>query len=510
MILGPALDNVLPRKQLIGLIESSALRDKTVILSLLSQLLEHNGVLSTQSFAKYIQLLDALLDQDEESLAQAFHLKMFWQPAYLSATKVKVDGVFFVWIGSLGYRQLEYYEIWQRVCRGNTKIYYDSRYLLAGEIKPTLGRLFGCYFDSQQWVERQNHCLQRFLESHELNFDDFFIRYVRRYNPNLAFGLEVQLASIKKRYQYLNQHTHLVDIAKIDGLFDMSARSFERYYQYELILRHNLAAASDIVRLLILYHQGGMYVDFDTLPCFEHCFKRTNQHYPVLVNRNMSDLVKSEIILDLFRRKKALKWGRGRQSSALLDEVMRTFFSDQPQFLKSLSTDVDGLTPEQILIDFPLPGVHQHGLCLSAAKNAGGEFNNNVLVAHKHSKTVRIVLRTMMKRYAFLEQHDIVFGTRLSERHTNDEYWLRFNDYRRDHLKTDNNVTLFLSGPSMILETTLSLCYEVLDIGMCSPSAIALALSHPQLGFSYHYQTQFTVEHMRSSWLRNQNLFSEQ
>jgi hypothetical protein len=500
MILGPALDSVLAREELMGLIESSALRDKAAVCSRLSQLLENHGVLTLNSLAQYIQLLDMILEQDEEALALAFHLKMFWQPTSLVTAKEKVVDVFFVWIGCLGYRQLEYYEVWQRVCSGKTSIYYDSRYLLAGEIKPTFEQLFGGHFDSQQWITQQNHCLKRFLESGESNFDDFFIRYVRRYEPGLALGLEVQLASIKKRYQFIAQHTKLVDIAALSGVFNMNARSFEQYYQYELILRHNLAAASDIVRLLILYHQGGMYVDFDTLPCFEHCFKRTNQHYPHLVKRNMSQVVKSEIILDLLRKKQLLKWGRPRQGLALLDDVMRTFFSDQPQFLQSLLTDIEGLKSEQILPDFSLPSVYAHGLCLSAAKHAGGEFNNNVLIAHKHSKAVRIVLRTMMKRYTFIEQNGIVFGERLSQGQTNDEYWLRFNDYRRDHLKTENHVTLFLTGPSMILETMLSLCYEVLDIEMCSPSAVALALSHPQLGFSFHHQTQFTAEHMRSSW----------
>ena len=37
-------------------------------------------------------------------------------------------------------------------------------------------------------------------------------------------------------------------------------------YNFEIFFRTNLAAASDVIRLLILYEFGGIYIDIDTLP----------------------------------------------------------------------------------------------------------------------------------------------------------------------------------------------------------------------------------------------------
>ncbi|HEB0143683.1 TPA: glycosyl transferase, partial [Serratia marcescens] len=47
----------------------------------------------------------------------------------------------------------------------------------------------------------------------------------------------------------------------ITELFCNDFDDFMRYYHYEIILRHNIASASDIVRLLIIYQYGGTYID---------------------------------------------------------------------------------------------------------------------------------------------------------------------------------------------------------------------------------------------------------
>ncbi|MBT2979769.1 TcdA/TcdB catalytic glycosyltransferase domain-containing protein, partial [Vibrio anguillarum] len=46
-------------------------------------------------------------------------------------------------------------------------------------------------------------------------------------------------------------------------------------YELEMYLRGNLAAASDIARLVILRQYGGLYVDVDTLPVSEGIFNET-------------------------------------------------------------------------------------------------------------------------------------------------------------------------------------------------------------------------------------------
>ncbi|WP_446444294.1 TcdA/TcdB catalytic glycosyltransferase domain-containing protein [Serratia marcescens] len=50
------------------------------------------------------------------------------------------------------------------------------------------------------------------------------------------------------------------------------------YYYYEIILRHNIASASDIVRLLIIYQYGGTYIDVDTLPYIDNIYHKLNKY----------------------------------------------------------------------------------------------------------------------------------------------------------------------------------------------------------------------------------------
>lgn len=53
---------------------------------------------------------------------------------------------------------------------------------------------------------------------------------------------------------------------------------FMKYYYYEIILRCNLASASDIIRLLIIYQYGGVYIDVDTLPYTDNIYYNLNNY----------------------------------------------------------------------------------------------------------------------------------------------------------------------------------------------------------------------------------------
>lgn len=61
----------------------------------------------------------------------------------------------------------------------------------------------------------------------------------------------------------------------------------------------------------------------------------------------------------------------------------------------------------------------------------------------------------------------------------------------------------------LILETILSLSYELLDIDDVSSFTVSTLMQIPALGMSFTEQTQFTSEHMRSTWQSNDNLFTE-
>ncbi|BEO42315.1 hypothetical protein SMQE13_16660 [Serratia marcescens] len=65
---------------------------------------------------------------------------------------------------------------------------------------------------------------------------------------------------------------------RITELFCNDFDGFMKYYYYEIILRHNIASASDITRLLIIYQYGGTYIDVDTLPYIDNIYHKSNKY----------------------------------------------------------------------------------------------------------------------------------------------------------------------------------------------------------------------------------------
>ncbi|MDN3633005.1 MULTISPECIES: TcdA/TcdB catalytic glycosyltransferase domain-containing protein [Vibrio] len=515
MTAGSALDNNLQLVFEVINSSESTLFDKKKACGFVEKLLALQGQINHESVSIFIRLLDELLLADKEQyLARDVLQRISWlEPKDL----VMLDKVFFVWIGCLSERQLEYFDVWEEVCQDDTFIYYDSRCLLASEIKDVLCRIHNCSHEDVAFIKHQSDWFEAFVESKERHLDEWLIDHTRVYDADIATELEHRLYRVRHRYYRLTKLVTLIDIASIDSLFVFSGFDLEPYYLYEVLLRNNLAAASDIVRLLVLYHQGGMYVDFDTLPSFEHCFPKTNRRFPEWVSNNMVDVLKAELVMNVFRTQQLTRFARCQGDHQLVENLVATFFDDDKEQIKSLHEDVAAITEDKLFHPFILPPVHKEGLALTKAKNSVGEFNNNVLIAPKGSKLIRIVLTMMSSRYRYMEDNGIIFDDIFNSRDCDvnnrvmesEEYWLRFSDYRYDHLRSSDNVTLFLSGPSLVLEVLISLAYEVFDIEGCSPNAVAFAMSHPDLKMAFEHQTQFTVEHMRSTWLRNQNLFSD-
>ncbi|MCG9676628.1 hypothetical protein L1D33_24310 [Vibrio chagasii] len=514
MTAGSALDNNLQFvfKLING--SESTLFDKRKACNLVAKLLAFQGEVNKESVSVFIRLLDELLLADKEQyLAQNVSQRISWlKPANL----VKLETVFFVWIGCLGERQLEYFDVWEEICQGDTFVYYDSRCLLASEIEGVLCRIHHCSHKDADFIKYQSDWFEAFIESQEEHLDEWLIDHTRVYDADIATELEHKLYRARHRYYQLTKLVSMLDIASIESLFMFNGFDLEPYYLYEVVLRNNLAAASDIIRLLVLYHQGGMYVDFDTLPSFEHCFPKTNRRFPEWVSNNMVDVLKSELIMNVFRTQQLTRFARCQGDHMLVESIVETFFDDDKEQISSLYEDVAEITEDKLFYPFVLPLVYEEGLALTKAKNSMGEFNNNILIAPKGSKLIRIILMMMISRYRYMEDNGIIFDDIFNpikvdagNNEENDEYWHRFAAYRYDHLCSSDNVTLFLSGPSLVLEVLISLAYDVFNIEGCDPNSVALAMSHPSLMMAFEHQTQFTAEHMRSTWQRNQNFFSD-
>ncbi|MGD8122451.1 TcdA/TcdB catalytic glycosyltransferase domain-containing protein [Vibrio sp. TRT 2004] len=253
-----------------------------------------------------------------------------------------------------------------------------------------------------------------------------------------------------------------------------------------------------MVRLIVLYKQGGMYIDFDTLPDFSHCFLECDEAYPDLAKLNISDVLKSEVILSKFSSK-----------NNNIKLIVSSFFNEYNEYVESIMKAAQKLKLEDIFNDFVIPSVHFNLLSLSCAKNAFGEYNNNIIISHEKSKLISIIIMQMIKRYKFIIRCGALYSYKVELNMTNDDYFSRLINYRLDYIRTTNNVTLIVTGPSLILETLLGVSYKIFDIDDVEPLSVAVAFSNPNLKFAFVEQTQFTFEHMRSSWQANKNALTK-
>lgn len=127
-------------------------------------------------------------------------------------------------------------------------------------------------------------------------FDQGLIAYFSNRDSSLAEDLIRERTDIEHYYQSVARFIELRDVQnQLDSIMDEDC---QRYYIQEIALRGNMASSSDILRLNILYRQGGVYVDCDTLPDLDHIFPESNRY---CLENNISslyvDVLKSELYL---------------------------------------------------------------------------------------------------------------------------------------------------------------------------------------------------------------------
>ncbi|SMB86613.1 TcdA/TcdB catalytic glycosyltransferase domain-containing protein [Pasteurella testudinis DSM 23072] len=245
------------------------------------------------------------------------------------------------------------------------------------------------------------------------------------------------LSLIKIKNNFLKKIYNLVDINNIDNVF-YSSNLKKAYYQ-ELIMRRNAAAASDILRLCILYKMGGVYVDVDTLPSLKFIYG----DIPLHINANIANIVQSEYYL---RKIDFEHWYKTNKKIYNLKDL--------------------GL---------PCPNIKVNRDLISLAAYVSID-EYNYIIRNNYDKGVGRIEK--------------------------DHYLARLAYYRYDTINKRSNVTLFLSGPILILEVIIGCSYKILDLpDNISPFAISCLLRMAGTGVSIIEHTNYTPGHVRSSWM---------
>ncbi|WP_426406362.1 TcdA/TcdB catalytic glycosyltransferase domain-containing protein [Serratia sp. PAMC26656] len=332
-----------------------------------------------------------------------------------------------------------------------------------------------------------NYIFPRIKEG--FNFDELVIEFL------MENGIPYQRQPLIIEDSWFEKNNFIKkDVAE---LFLNDFDDFMRYYYYEIILRCNLASASDIVRLLVIYQYGGVYIDVDTLPYTDHIYQRLNK----FIERE--GIIENDSFL-FFKTKLILK---EIYSNSPLFENMLNYNEKEAgldiirfkEIKRLIELDIADFSLDKIL---PLGKlyVHENLLALGTLRRFKGIYFNNFISSHPKSRAIKIILITMKKRYRFLEKNNCIFEFYI---HNNkpDCYMTRILTWRTELITRDYRVTSALTGPGLIIEVLLGLAYNVFKIGdLVEPSSLAEHMQNDEFGIALFQHNIYTPDGVYSTW----------
>lgn len=430
-----------------------------------------------------------------------------------------VKNLHFVWLGKLGGIQQDYIQAWGGINGGEQgytiKIWYDPQALLASELgrqiksfaaKDTLiGE--GDWVDKVIQLQNQAHREISLALSHQ-TFDQAASHFICTHLAGSAEKLE--------RIKSDNQASfdHFIANAGTDYVLqDINSLAWQgidkKYYYQELALRQNFAAASDLLRLEILYQQGGAYFDIDFLPQWKPLPfpAEITTKIERLQVRGSVNLLKTQLVLEHlqadFPHRQALanadqyhnyaaEFARQSTEHAALVNRLRTF-------LQSV-----GHSPSHFFQALGQQKLPPDGIQL--AKILWGT-SNAAIVAPANSLSLTEVLRQIGNNYRRLSEVGLINIQQSSDisqkkgleyaskferdygyaRNADPQLFLAMN-YRLDGLADEAKATIGISGPGAVKRALQKLSHE----------------SDPTLPFSGDVFEQFnanTEEDKKHSWL---------
>ncbi|GLQ75925.1 hypothetical protein GCM10007932_52880 [Vibrio penaeicida] len=392
----------------------------------------------------------------------------------------------FVWLGIPSEAIDIYLRVWKHHYPSYRIIlWYDSEFILSGVYREQLNLKDRLKEKVKVLLERQDSLYEEFLsikgenpleellESHDIK----------------EFDRNNEICKIKNNYSF-------VDVRDIREERVLYSNEVEKCYTKEVILRANLACASDILRLCILKKFGGVYLDVDTLPCLDHIFKVAKNSLPhdVFYCKEIEEY-KSSLYLEKFSKKQ-------KEENSVLAKHGCNLERFSHEHIKLLQQDIREHNIEDI-VEKPFM-MHEKFLMLGVDKVEKNAFYNNVIVAKKESRTLSILIIEILKRYREIENknYDNYETAKKYNEIYNKGYLGRLVGYRLDGLVDIPNTTISLTGPNVILEVLLGLAYKVLKLSkQHDPIKVAAILQSEKYGIVCGNLITHTNEQSKSSWM---------
>ncbi|MCT4716416.1 glycosyl transferase [Enterobacteriaceae bacterium H18W14] len=405
------------------------------------------------------------------------------------------DALHFVWLGQPCLLHAHYINLWLQVNSDKEcHLWHDAGFSLSPNFHQAIARHVRRIY-SENFA--QHECT---IKNHAFTFIYSRLGGQRSFN-SLSKEFLLLRGIIDKNDCYHPASTFpalskRVVVKDITPLFKNHFSQYYKYYCYEVILRNNLASASDIIRLLVLYQRGGVYIDVDTLPYFDNLFLATNR---LLKEKGIQDnhfigLAKTEAVL--------VKIGQHNPNKTNNNDYLQYIKNIKNETKKALfaciNTDIENINTSTIPSLGPVYA-YKNLLALASVRRLEGIYFNSVIAACAGAKALSIILRTLAKRYRFLERNNAIFQS--VGKTQNVHYLSRLLPWRDEAHNFYHEVTPALTGPGLILEVLLGLAYEIVNLGGdMPPEEVARLMQNDRYGIAFFEHTLDTPTGLYSSW----------
>lgn len=366
----------------------------------------------------------------------------------------------FIWIGECSDADLDYIPVWQRFNPDMiVHLWSDDSASLCRKFHLCLQRWCAIY-PEQRLNELQNRAFS-YIYPKVISGDTFNSSAVSFLNET---GINHKHLAASNNNEVLFLPENIVP-RNILSLFEGGQAKYRKIYYYELILRGNLASASDIIRLLILFRFGGVYLDIDTLPDISGIFLKTRQVEITLglENDERTCLAKSAAFM---------AWFKGCNDVIVhAEKYLPDNTSLSENNLESLKESIIEdlrIADDSSLTPLGKIKIYPDYILIGSVDFLPGIFFNNFLCAYPGSRLVRIILKTIYRHYTFLENNNAIFarGNILVP----GQYCEILQGYRRRFDSFSDPITRWLTGPGAIIDTLTSLIYRLIPEAKVIPS----------------------------------------
>ncbi|HAY0630421.1 TPA: hypothetical protein JS389_000272 [Serratia marcescens] len=389
--------------------------------------------------------------------------------------------IHFVWIGSITNERLKYLELWAECNKGFRIMFWiDPLTFLADTLLKEKKRVLQCEKDEGKALILQSECWL-FSQKNTGTNDEKIVRYFNKNGTELDLEFYSHISDQALSDLSL-RHTN-IEVMDINVLIEKEEYCHENdIYNFEIFFRTNLAAASDVIRLLILYEFGGIYIDIDTLP------KINKDLIGGDLPPAMSDTSCNEA-LEVMNNMRIVEKYWKQKSIAIKKLNKINTYPGTHSISDVISTNSKVISHEQffdrlgkITTPFDLP-------LISRRHKEKNVFFSNVIIANSRSITIRLAMKIVKENYKELIR-------RIQFNHLNDFVI----SYAFDGYLNDSRITLNLSGPGVLLRAIFLSIIELLKLPENISENALLGFVNTHLSFVDH--TMDTEMGLTSSWIK--------